>query len=159
MPKGQYSDEKILLIASYRDEYDHKALEKIKRYILKIEPDRIVISKIIEEDSTSELLDANIGMEEKKDFLETVREEKKNQADDYAENLIKLVEALDIPTEVRLRKTEVISKEIIEDYNKIGVDYVIIHSSSKGPITRFLEGSTAKKVKKELPDKTVIPVD
>ncbi|MFW6304630.1 MAG: hypothetical protein ACOC1V_02510 [Candidatus Saliniplasma sp.] len=159
MPKGQYSDEKILLIASYREKYDGKALKKIKNIIFKIKPDRIVISKIIEEDVTHELIDASIGMEEKKDFLETVREEKKNQADDYAENLIKMVDSMDIPTEVRLRKTEEISDEIIDDYNRIGVDFVIIHSSTKGPIMRVLEGSTAKKVKNELPDKTVIPVD
>ncbi|MFO7792500.1 MAG: universal stress protein [Candidatus Saliniplasma sp.] len=159
MPKGQYSDEKILLIASYREEYDKKALKKIKKYILKIDPDRIVISKIIEEDSTPELVDATVGMEKKKDFLETVREEKKNQANEYAESLIKLVESIDIPTEVRLRKTEEISDEIIDDYKKIGVDYVIIHSSTKGPISRALGGSTAKRVKKKLPDKSVISVD
>lgn len=159
MPKGQYSDEKILLIASYREEYDKNALKKIKKYILKIDPDRIVVSKIIEEDSTSELVDATVGMEKKKDFLETVREEKKNQADEYAEDLIRLIDSTGIPTEVRLRKTEEISDEIIEDYKKIGVDYVIIHSSKKGPISRALKGSTAKKVKDVLPDKSVIPVD
>ncbi|MGM0404602.1 MAG: hypothetical protein ACQEQM_00480 [Thermoplasmatota archaeon] len=159
MPKGQYSDEKILLIASYREEYDRNALRKIRKYIFKIQPDRIIISKIIEEDSTSELVDANLGMEEKKDFLETVREGKKTQADEHAENLIKMVEAVGIPAEVRLRKTEEISDEIIQDFNRIGVDYVIIHSSKKGPISSIIEGSTAKKVKKELPEKTVIPVD
>ncbi len=159
MPKGQYSDERILLIASYREEYDKKALRKIKRLILKIKPDRVIVTKIIEEESTPELVDAAIGMEEKKDFLETVREEKKHKADEYAEGLVKLLKSMDMPTEVRLRKTDHISEEIIDDYQKIGVDYVIIHRKTKDPISRALGGSTAKKVKKELPDKKVIPVD
>ena len=70
-----------------------------------------------------------------------------------------MVESTGIPTEVRLRNTEEISDEIIGDYKKIGVDYVIIHSTNKGPISKALQGSTAKKVKEELPDKSVLPVD
>ena len=58
-----------LLIASYRERYSKKALNEIKRIIYNERPKKIIILKIIEEEPTLELVEANVGIEERKDFL------------------------------------------------------------------------------------------
>ena len=83
--KAQKKDEKILLIASYREQYSDKSLQKIREIIQDERPDKIIVLKVIEQQPIPEMVDARVGMKEKNDFLDTVLEEKKNQADEYAE--------------------------------------------------------------------------
>lgn len=160
MPKkGSYKDEKVMLIASYREEYNSKALKKIKSLILKEHPDRIIISKIIEDEDTPEVVKATVGIEEENDFLDSVLEDKKHQADEYSEDIIKLAESTGTPTEVRLRKGEDISDEIIHDSEDMKADIVVMHGKKKGMLRTVFEGSTKEKVEKEIPKKNVVPVD
>ncbi|MGM0510179.1 MAG: universal stress protein [Thermoplasmatota archaeon] len=160
MPKnGSYKKEKVMLIASYREEYNKEALSKIKHLILKEHPDRIIISKIIEDEETPEVVKATVGIEEENDFLDSVLEEKKHQIDEYSVNLIKMAEATGTPTEVRLRKGEEISDEIVSDCENMNVDIVVMHGKKKGMLRTVFEGSTKEKVEKEIPQKNVIPVD
>lgn len=144
-----------LLIASYRERYTEDSLNKIREILKKEKPDKIVILKIIEEQSVPEVLDANVGMKEKDDFLDTVLEEKKNQADEYASDLIEVAEESGIPTDVRLRKGQEIAEEIIDDSQMEDVYHVIIHGSTKDSFEKLLEGSIAKEVKKGISEKNI----
>ncbi len=160
MPQnGSYKKEKVMLIASYREEYNDEALKKIRNLILKEHPDRIIISKIIQEEDTPEVVKATVGIEEENDFLDSVLEDKKNQVDEYTANLIKMAEATGTPTEVRLRKGEEISDEIVNDCENMDADIVVMHGKKKGMLRTFFEGSTKEKVENEMPKKNVIPVD
>ena len=153
--KAPKKDEKILLIASYREQYSDKSLQKIREIIQNERPDKIIVLKVIEQQPIPEMVDARVGMKEKNDFLDTVLEEKKNQADEYAEGILSITDEIDIPTDVHLRKGKEISKEIIEDTELMDADQVIIHGSKKDKLKKFLEGSVAKKVKKGMPERNI----
>lgn len=162
MPLETKNSEKkgrVLLIASYREKYGEAALKKIRSVIQKTKPTKIIITKIIKEEEIPQVVDAKVGIEEKNDFLDTVHEEKKQQADEYAAEIIELTESFDIPTEVHLRKGRDIGNEIIDEFEKIDAKYVVIHPSHKGVLERLMERSTAKEVMENLPDRRIIPVE
>lgn len=146
---------KTLMIASYRENYTKGSLDVIKQIIDQERPEKIIVLKAIEQKSTPEMVDANIGVESKKDFLESVKKEKKEQADRYAEDLIELIEKFDIPSEVHLRKGENVAQEIIEEFENMDVDHVIIHEPKKGPLGKVMEGSVSENVKKGVDTKKV----
>ncbi|MFW6072007.1 MAG: hypothetical protein ACOC6U_00745 [Thermoplasmatota archaeon] len=148
-------DERTLLIASYREQYSDESLQKIKEIIEKEKPDRIIVLKVIEQHPIPEMVDAKVGMKEKNDFLDTVLEEKKNQADEYAEGILSITDESNIPTDVHLRKGKEISEEIIEDTEMIDAYHIIIHGSKKAKLKKFLEGSVAKKVKQGMPERKI----
>ena len=153
--KPHKKDERILLIASYREQYTNDSLKKIKNIINKEQPDKIIVLKVIEQQPIPEMVDAKVGMKEKNDFLDTVLEEKKNQADEYAEGILSITDESDIPTDVHLRKGKEISEEIIEDTELMDAYHIIIHGSKKDKLKKFLEGSVAKKVKKGMPERKI----
>ena len=160
MPKPQKrkphkKDERILLIASYREEYSDESLQKIKNIINEERPDKIIVLKVIEQHPIPEMVDAKVGMKEKNDFLDTVLEEKKNKADEYAEGILSITDEIDIPTDVHLRKGKEISEEIIDDTELMDAYHIIIHGSKKDKLEKFLEGSVAKKVKKGMPERNI----
>lgn len=157
--KDRNENERNLLVASYREKYSDSGLVKIKNVIKKTKPTKIIITKIIKEEGIPQVVDAKVGIEEKNDFLETVHEEKKQKADDYAADLIKITKKFDIPTEVHLRKGADVGNEIVDEFDKIDAQYLIIHPSHKGLLERLMEGSTAKEVKNNLPEKRIIPVE
>lgn len=148
-----------LLIASYRERYPTKSLNELKKIIGYEKPNKIIILKIIEEEPTPELVDANVGIEERQDFLESVREEKKQKADEFASDLLEITDNIDIPTEVHLRKGRDVSDEIIEEFKKMNVDHVIIHGPKKGPLGRILEGSISENVKEGVGPRKVTLLD
>ncbi len=150
---------KTLLIASYREQYPDESLDVIRQIIEQEEPEKIIILKIIEEKTSSELIDANMGLEEKKRFLESIREEKKEHADRYAKDLIRLVEKFEIPSEVHLRKGENIAVEIIEEFETMDVDHIILHGAKKGPLGKVMEGSVSENVKRGVDTKKVTLLD
>mgnify|MGYP000677460086 CR=1 FL=1 len=153
--KHSKKDERILLIASYREQYTEKSLQKIKNIIEKEKPDKIIVLKVIEQQPIPEMVDARVGMKEKNDFLDTVLEDKKNKADEYAEGILSITDEIDIPTDVHLRKGKEISKEIIEDTELMDAYHIIIHGSKKDKLEKFLEGSVAKKVKRGIPERNI----
>ncbi len=153
--KHPKKDERILLIASYREHYSDQSLQKIKNIIEKERPDKIIVLKVIEQQPIPEMVDAKVGMKEKNDFLDTVLEEKKNQADEYAEGILSITDKIDIPTDVHLRKGKEISEEIIEDTEIMDAYHIIIHGSKKDKLEKFLDGSVAKKVKKGMPKRNI----
>jgi len=146
---------KTLMIAIYREEYSRESLEVIKQIILQEKPEKIVILKAIEQKTPTELVDASIGVESKKDFLESVKDEKKEQADRYAQNIIDLVEKFDIPSEVHLRKGDDLAEEIIDEFENLNVDHIIMHGPKKGPLGKVMEGSISENVKKGVSTKKV----
>lgn len=152
--KGQRNaaEKKIdtLLIASYREPYSKESLEKIKRMILEENPDKIIILKIIEEETMPEVVDATVGIEERQDFLDSVLEKKKMQADEYAADIIDITKDMKIPVEVHLRKGDEISDEIIGEFGKMKVDHVILHGPQKGPVENILSKTTSDEVKDEI---------
>ncbi len=153
--KFDEKDIETLLIASYRERYSQGSLSKIKKIILDEKPDRIIILKIIKEETTPEVVDATVGIEERKDFLDSVLEEKKIQADEYAADIVDMIEDMNLPVEVHLRKGDEISEEIIEEFDKMDVDHVILHGAHKGPVEKVLEGSTSGNVKEKLGKKKI----
>jgi|GEM_PF-1107512 len=141
-------DIKTLMIASYRETYSKGSLDVIRQIIQQEKPEKIIILKAIEQKTPPEMVDANIGVESKKDFLKSVQEEKKEQADRYAEDIIDLVEKFDIPVDVHLRKGEDVAEEIIDEFENFDVDHIIIHEPKKGPLGKVIEGSVSENVKK-----------
>ena len=139
---------KTLMIASYRENYSEDSLDVIKQIIQQEQPEKIIILKAIEQKTPPEMVDANIGVESKKDFLDSVQEEKKEQADIYAKDIIELIEEFDIPSEVHLRKGEDVALEIIEEFENLDVDHIIIHEPKRGPLGKVIEGSVSENVKK-----------
>lgn len=152
MEKKREEKEKssTLLIASYREKYTESSLQKMKKVIENKQPDRIVILKIIKREPTPEVVEAKLGREEMQDFLDSVLEDKKQQADEYASELIDMTDELDIPTEVHLRKGEDIAEEVIKSVREMEADHVVIHTPEKGPLGKLLEGSTGETIKREL---------
>lgn len=154
--KDKNNTHSTMLIASYREEYTDESIRKMKDIIKDEQPDRIAILKIIEREPTSELVEANVGREGMEDFLESVLKEKKEKADEYASGLLDMTEELNIPTEVHLRKGEDVAEEIIEGARELNADKVVIHTSEKGAIGKFIKGSTGKEIKKTLEDRELI---
>jgi len=150
---------KTLMIASYRENYTNESLDVIKQIIQQEQPEKIIILKAIEQKTPPEMVDANIGVESKKDFLESVKEEKKEQADRYAKDIIDLVEEFDIPSEVHLRKGDDVALEIIDAFENLEVDHIIIHKPKRGPLGKVIEGSVSKNVKKGVDTKKVTLLD
>ncbi len=148
--------EKILLIASYKRKYSEYALDKIKKIIQRMEPDKIIIIKVIEERPTKELVDAAVGMEEKTAMLETVKNEKKVRADDMASDIVDIVGSLGIPTDVCFRTGEHISDEIIKEFKKQNADLLIIHDTKKGRLDKLFGSNTTKEIMEELDEERVI---
>ncbi|MFP4185488.1 MAG: universal stress protein [Candidatus Natronoplasma sp.] len=146
---------KTLMIASYRENYTNESLDVIRQIIQQEQPEKIIILKAIEQKTPPEMVDANIGVESKKDFLDSVQEEKKEQADRYAKDIISLVEEFDIPSEVHLRKGENVALEIIDEFESKEVDHIIIHEPKKGPLGKVMEGSISENVKKGVDTKKV----
>jgi len=87
--------------------------------------------------------------------LESIREEKKEHADRYAKDLIRLVEKFEIPSEVHLRKGENVADEIIEEFETMDVDHIIIHEPERGPLGKVIEGSISENVKRGVSTKKV----
>ncbi|MFW5945590.1 MAG: universal stress protein [Candidatus Natronoplasma sp.] len=139
---------KTLMIASYRENYSKESLDVIRQIIQQEKPEKIIILKAIEQKTPPEMVDANLGVESKKDFLESVEEEKKEQADRYAEDIVNLVKKFDTPSDVHLRKGENVAEEIKDEFDNFDVDHIIIHEPKKGPLGKVIEGSISETVKK-----------
>ncbi|MFO8109680.1 MAG: hypothetical protein R6U17_04040 [Thermoplasmata archaeon] len=152
-------DEKILLIASYRERYTSDALDEIENIIREEEPDKVIISKVIKENIEPTIFKAMVGKREREVLNKELTEGKKRQADEISSDLIALVRSMRIPSEVHLRKGGEISKEIIEESQKCKVNKVIIHKQKKNGFERLIDKSVALSVKKELPEKSVITVE
>ncbi|MBS3816791.1 MAG: universal stress protein [Candidatus Thermoplasmatota archaeon] len=148
-----------LMIASYREKYLEQSLDAIRQIIEQEEPEKIIVLKIIEEKAPSELVEANIGLEEKDDFLQSVREKKRREVDDYSEDIVDLIEEFNIPSEVHLRKGKDVAQEIIEEFKNMEADHVIIHGPKKGALEKVVEGSISENVKKILDTKKVTLLD
>lgn len=154
--KDKNNTHSTMLIASYREEYTDESIRKMKDIIEDEQPDRIAILKIIEREPNPGLVEANVGREGMDDFFESVLEEKKEQADEYASRLLDMTEKLDIPTEVHLRKGEDIAEEITEGVRELNADHVVVHTPEKGPVGKFLKGSTVEEIQRILDEKEVI---
>ncbi len=152
-------DENVLLIACYEKPYSDKALSIIRGTIKKENPTKIIILKIIEEPSISERIDARVGKKTKSDFLDSVMDDKKRQVDEYTEDILDITDETDIPTEVRMRKAETIADEIIEDYEKMEVDHLIIHDMDKDLLERLGSKEVEEGVKEEIDRKKVTSLE
>ncbi len=151
--------EHTLLIACYRDPYSKKSLVKIKKIIKTEDPDNIIILKIIKEPDMPEKIDTRVGMKAREDFLDSVLEDKKEQADGYAKDIIELTKHVDIPTQVHLRKVKIISDEIISEFKDMNVDHLVIHSAEENAFNKWVEGSPEEDIKKKVDRRKITLLD
>lgn len=146
---------KKLLIASYREQYSENSLKKIRKLIREIRPKKIVILKLIEEKLPSDSVDAGVGVKEKEEIIESIREEKMERVDRFTGNLLEIINDFDIPIDVRFRKSSNLANEIIKGFNEMDADFLIIHTPKKGPLGKVIDESISEKVKKILKAKKV----
>lgn len=150
---------KTLMIASYREKYSPENQKVIRKIIERDKPDKIIVLKIIKEEETREVIDATVGIKEKSDFLDSLREGKKKQAKEYASSILDVTDTIDVPTEVHLRKGCKISEEIITEFENMSIDLVIIHGPEEGVLPNLLEEDISKNVIESLGVKKVIVLD
>lgn len=148
-----------LLIACYEAPYSDASLEIIKGKIKREEPTKIVILKIIEEPKIREKLNSRIGKKSEEDVVKYVVEDKKKKVDKYAEDILEITDETDIPTEVRVRKTEVIADEIIKDFEEMNIDHLILHDEDRGLLDRLAKGKVKEEVKKQIGEDDITVLD
>jgi len=141
---------KTVLIASYEHKYSKKSLDRIKKIVEKLCPERIMILKIIKEKPDTEIIDAYIGHDEKEKVHTEIQQRKKQQADELASDLINIMDDIEIPYGVHLRTGKDISEEILDVFENQNVVHVIAHRSSKGKLGKLVDPSIADKVTRSL---------
>lgn len=122
---------KNLMIASYRQKYSEKSLDKLKRIIKDETPEKIMIIKFIEEKKLPRLIDGSMGFREKKKFIEFLRKEKKEKAYRFTKELIEMIEEFEIPYEIHLRRSDDLASTIIKEFVNMSIDHVILHTPKK----------------------------
>ncbi|MFW6376250.1 MAG: hypothetical protein ACOCZJ_03730 [Thermoplasmatota archaeon] len=148
-----------LLIACYKKSYSVESLKIIKNTIEQEAPSKIIILKVIEEPKVSKKVKSRVGVEAKKNFLDSVIDEKKNKLDDIAQEVIAITDEAGIPVQVHLRKSKVISDRVLSEFKMRDGDHLIIPNTDKGPFQRLIEGSTKKKIKDEVGMKRITILD
>ncbi len=157
--KDEEIDDNVLLIACYEKPYPEASLEMIRGKIRKERPTKIIILKIIEEPKIKDTLDTRLGKKTSEEFKESVIEDKKKKVDDYAEDILEITKETGIPTEVRIRKTEIIADEIVENYEKMDIDHIILHEDDKALLDRLARGNVEKKVEEHVEDEDITKVE
>jgi len=157
--KDNVEEDNTLLIVCYEKPYSETSLEVIRGTIRREEPSKIIILKIIEEPQMSDMLDTRIGEKSKENFIDSVIKDKKKKVDKYAEDILEVTDETDIPTEVRLRKAEVIPDEIVKDYKRLGIDYIIIHDDDRDLLERLAKGKIKAEVKKRVDEEKITALE
>lgn len=148
--KVNVGDGEKLLIACYKKSYTTKSLKIIKNTIENETPSKIIVLKVIEEPEVSKKVKSRVGIEAKKDFLDSVIDEKKTKLNAIAEEVISITDKANIPVQVHLRKSKVISNKVLSEFKMRDGDHLIIPNTEKGPFQRLIEGSTKEKIKDEI---------
>ncbi|MFW6038841.1 MAG: hypothetical protein ACOC89_04815 [Candidatus Saliniplasma sp.] len=148
-----------LLIASYGHKYSEKSLERIKTIIRNLNPERVVILKIIKERPETEMIDAYLGHEEKEKLDTEVKHTKKQMADEVAFDIIETMDDFEIPYGVYLRTTEDISREIIDEFKRMNIMHVVIHKSIKGKLGKLIDPSITDRVIKSIGKENITQLD
>lgn len=156
---GKDVEDNVLLIACYEKPYTENSLEMIRGTIKREEPTKIIILKIIEEPPMRDVLDTRIGKKAKENVIDSVVKDKRKKVDKYAEDVLKITDELDIPTEVRVRKAKVIADEIVEDYDKMDIDYMIIHDYDRDLLDRLAKGKVKEEVEERVDDEEITAVE
>ncbi len=146
----------VLLITCYKRQYAAESLSRIRKIIDKIEPNRIVILKVIQKEHDMEMVDANIGYSDREKFKESIKRLKKDDVDELGDQLIEMLEKLDVPYEVHFRVGDQISEEIVDEYESVNVVRLIMHSSPRGHLDKLIEPSTEENVVKSLGKEKII---
>ncbi len=150
--------ENVLLIACYEKPFSKKALKRIRGTIEKEKPTKIIVLKIVEEPEVPDFADEQIGDKTREEFEDSVVKDKKTQVDSYTKDVLKITDETGIPTEVRFRKADLIADEIVNDYEKMEVDHLIIHKGDKDLLERLRKGEVEKDVKKEVDSEDITTV-
>ncbi len=148
-----------LLIACYKKTYTGESLQIIKNTIEREAPSKIIVLKVIEEPEVSKKVKSRVGIEAKEDFLESVIDEKKNKLDEISEEVLSITDKADVPVQVHLRKSKVISNKVLSEFKMRDGDHLIIPNTEKGPFQRLIEGSTKEKIKDEVGMKRITILD
>lgn len=148
-----------LLIACYKKSYTEKSLKTIKNTIVREAPSKIIILKVIEEPEVSKKVKSRVGIEAREDFFQSVIDEKKTKIDGIAESVLDITDKTDIPVQVHLRKSKVISNKILSEFKLRDGDHLIIPNTEKGPFKRLIEGSTKEKIKDEVGRRKITVLD
>ena len=157
--KNEGIENNILLIACYEKHYSEPSLEMIKGTIEKEKPTKIIILKIIEEPKIKDKLDSRIGKKASEEFEVSIIKAKKKKVDAYAEDILEIIDETDIPTEIRLRKAEVIADEIIENYERMDIDHIIIHDDDRDLLDRLAKGKIKEEVEEKVEDEDITTVE
>lgn len=159
MKKLDVGNGEKLLIACYKKFYSKRSLAIIKRTIENDAPSKIIVLKVIEEPQVSKKVKSRVGVKVKDDFLDSVIDEKKMKLDEIAEEVISITDKANIPVQVHLRKSKVISNKVLSEFKMRDGDHLIIPNTEKGPFQRLIEGSTKEKIKDEVGMKRITILD
>lgn len=152
-------EDNTLLIACYEKPYSESSLEIIRGTIKRESPTKIIILKIIEEPQMRDILDTRIGEKAKKDFIDSVVDDKIKKVDKYAEDILKITDETSIPTEVRVRKAEVIADEIVKDYNQMDIDHIIIRNDDRDLLEKLAKGKVREEIEKEVDEENITALE
>jgi len=152
-------EDNTLLIICYEKPYSETSLEMIRGTIRREEPTKIIILKIIEEPQMREMLDTRIGEKSKENFIDSVLKDKKKKVDKYAKDVLEITDETNIPTEVRLRKAEVIADEIVKDYERLDIDHMIIHDDDRNLLDRLAKGKVKEEVEKQVGEEKITALE
>lgn len=148
-----------LIISCYKKSYTEKSLKIIKNTIERETPSKIIILKVIEEPEVSKKVKSRVGIEAKKDFLDSVIDQKKNKLDEISKEVLSITDEADIPVQVHLRKSKVISNKVLSEFKMRDGDHLIIPNTEKGPFQRLIEDSPKEKIKDEVGMKRITILD
>lgn len=150
---------RVLLITCYKQSYSDGSLHKIKAIVEEKKPDSIIILKLIKENRCSEILEANIGFSDLENFKKVIKNLKKEDVEEFSGQLIKTIDTMDIPYEVHLRVGEMLSKEILSEYERLNVIHLIMHKPSTSYFERLIDSSTEEKVSKVIGKNNITTLD
>ncbi|MFW6196770.1 MAG: hypothetical protein ACOC5D_05480 [Thermoplasmatota archaeon] len=152
-------NEEKLLIACYKKSYTEKSLNLIRKTIEHEAPSKIIVLKVMEEPEVSKKVKSRVGIEAKNDFLDSVIDEKKNKLDEISKEVLSITDKANIPVQVHLRKSKVISNKVLSEFKMRDGDHLIIPNTEKGPFQKLIEGSTKEKIKDEVGMKRITILD
>ncbi len=149
----------VLLITCYKRKYTEESIRKIKKIIERLNPQRIIILKVIQKEHDMEMVDANIGYRDREKFKESIKRLKKYDVDELGTQLVSMIDDLGVPYEVHFRAGEQISEEIIDEYKSVNVIRLIMHRSPRSHIDKLIDPCTEDNVVKNISEKKIIFLD
>ncbi len=139
---------KKILIACYRNPYDKKSIEKIKKILKKEKPDKIIILSISETKKSSGTIESYLGRKDVEKLRGQFEKDQKIRSSGYSDKIIELTENLEIPAK-KIEKKGKASDIILKAVEEYKPSKVIIHPSDKSGVDKILSDSVEDTVCEE----------